>query len=560
MKLDRLSLSTRGQAILDRTIKLVNIQSVSRTPGEVEISSQIYEEISSWPYFRKHPDQLWSVTFDDGSLARNNVLALVQGEETPSGPTIVYLCHYDTVDIAEYKDLESLACDPLSLAEELMERQIPEEVRRDLESGEWLFGRGTADMKTGVSLLMELLRDFSERVQDFKGNILFLAVGDEEADSLGMLSAAKSLVEMAAIHSLSYIGAINTDVVSQLHDADADRRYMYLGSMGKIVPAVYVVGKSSHVGESLRGVDANDLLSRLTWRIDVNMDLVDRCDKLVTQPPISLKQTDLKATYGGEVPYEGFAYYNFLNYRRGPKTIVDLMKQEVDLAFKDCIGKLKEARHRYFNEVGLTGRVEDFQHTVLTYGELFDLVCEKQGRDSVEAAMDKLKAEMSDELVPDFRFQSLQMVRTLWRLSRQAGPAAVIFIVPPYYPPNDALSKNENFQRFNRIVSDSIKTFDGKTSYHLDVRPYFPYLSDASFCAYMEGNENRAALEHNMPCWNRGWRIDIDNVMQLNMPVFDMGVHGMDFHKHMERVHVPYSIECLPDLIAHTTMELLKKF
>jgi arginine utilization protein RocB len=62
------------------------------------------------------------------------------------------------------------------------------EARNDLESGDYIFGRGTADMKGGGSIQLALFKRYSE-LEDFPGNILLIAVPDEENLSAGMLSA-----------------------------------------------------------------------------------------------------------------------------------------------------------------------------------------------------------------------------------------------------------------------------------------------------------------------------------------------------------------------------------
>jgi arginine utilization protein RocB len=491
-------------------------------------------------------------------MGRYNVVALIRGEHQPQSRTILFLGHYDTVDTSEYKDLEDVACEPEALARELAERSLPPEVRKDLESGEWLFGRGVADMKAGVAVLMEVFRELSEQASELSGNVVFLAVGDEEADSQGMLSAAKPLVDLAKEHGLELTGAINTDVVTQMEADEPDTRYLYLGSMGKIVPAVYVVGRSAHVGESLRGVDANDLLSRITWRISGNMELSDKWKDRITHPPVSLKQTDLKESYAGEVPFEGFAYYNFLSYRRGPKKVIDSLVREATAAFQDCMNKRERALQRYIDATEQALEPDKPELKVMTYGELLKKALESSDQETVDNLFAETQQQLRQEGVTDLRAQSLRFVRNLWQLSRLSGPAVVIFLAPPYYPPNDSQIEDEGFKSFNREVTKCIASLQETVPYKLEVQDYFPFLSDASFCAYTEGEENRTALEENMPCWSRGWEIDIENVSQMQMPVIDMGVHGKDFHKYLERVHVPYSMHYLPELIFQTTKHLLR--
>lgn len=62
--------------------------------------------------------------------------------------------------------------------------ELPDHVREDIEHGEWLFGRGTMDMKCGLALQMAMIEQACEG--RFDGNVLLLAVPDEEVNSVGM--------------------------------------------------------------------------------------------------------------------------------------------------------------------------------------------------------------------------------------------------------------------------------------------------------------------------------------------------------------------------------------
>lgn len=77
--------------------------------------------------------------------------------------TIVLISHFDTVQTEEYGDLEMLAFQPEQLTKKLLDRKddLPEEARIDLESGNYLFGRGTMDMKMGLALHMALIEKAS---------------------------------------------------------------------------------------------------------------------------------------------------------------------------------------------------------------------------------------------------------------------------------------------------------------------------------------------------------------------------------------------------------------
>ena len=58
----------------------------------------------------------------------------------------------------------------------------------DLKSGDYLFGRGTMDMKMGLALHLHLLEIASS--EKWPINLMLLTVPDEEVNSAGMRAAA----------------------------------------------------------------------------------------------------------------------------------------------------------------------------------------------------------------------------------------------------------------------------------------------------------------------------------------------------------------------------------
>lgn len=81
------------------------------------------------------------------------------GEKEPNGKTLLFHGHTDTVGLEGYGALENYACDPEQLIQRLEDVELPEEVRKDLRSGDYMFGRGTCDMKDGDAVFLGILKD-----------------------------------------------------------------------------------------------------------------------------------------------------------------------------------------------------------------------------------------------------------------------------------------------------------------------------------------------------------------------------------------------------------------
>lgn len=154
-------------------IQLLHVPGISGTRSEVLTAEKVLSLLEEMPYFQSHPAQLWRIPVPDDPLGRFDVAAYL--ELNPRAKKCVILSgHMDVVGVEEYGHLAELAFDPEALRERIAELPLSEEARRDLESGAWIFGRGTADMKIGLALGLELLRHFSEpgsgKIQsDFRG-------------------------------------------------------------------------------------------------------------------------------------------------------------------------------------------------------------------------------------------------------------------------------------------------------------------------------------------------------------------------------------------------------
>ena len=76
-----------------------------------------------------------------------------------------------------------------------------------------------------------------------------------------------------------------------------ENRYIYYGSIGKLLPCFAVFGKEAHVGQAFSALDPNLVLANITRKMSLNTDLCDIAQGEVAIPPISLKQMDTKALH-----------------------------------------------------------------------------------------------------------------------------------------------------------------------------------------------------------------------------------------------------------------------
>src|SRR5699024_7306542 len=125
--------------------------------------------------------------------------------------TVILISHYDTVPTEEYGDLEPLACKPVELTEAMhsVKDELDDAAREDLESGDYLFGRGTMDMKSGLALHMGLIEKAS--TEGWPVNLVRMSVADEEVSSAGMRYCVNELLELEKEYDLTYTLSLNSE-------------------------------------------------------------------------------------------------------------------------------------------------------------------------------------------------------------------------------------------------------------------------------------------------------------------------------------------------------------
>ena len=231
--------------------RLVSVPGISDTDEERKTAEAIREIIAEQPYFKAYPENFGTVEIPGDARKRPLVYGLVRGNKK-SGRTIILTGHYDVVSVEDYGKLKPLAFSMDELKAELEKEygekvmwtpkktvgkgsmeagtkvneeageraEVPEKKTigaaadpeqdfwDDVASGEWIFGRGAADMKGGLAAGLAVLLGIGEEVLDgtcgMDGNVLFLSVPDEESYSVGMRGAAGFLAKLREQEKLCY--------------------------------------------------------------------------------------------------------------------------------------------------------------------------------------------------------------------------------------------------------------------------------------------------------------------------------------------------------------------
>ena len=540
---------TMFEEIRDLTIKLVSIPSVNSTSGECHIADAIEAYFRQIPYFKAHPDQVFTQPLEGDALNRRNVFALLKGEKGSSKNTIICHGHIDTVDVDDYSALKPYAFDCRTLAEKLKNAPISDEVRADLESGDYLFGRGACDMKCGDAVFMVLAKHLSEHPEKLDGNLLFSFNPVEENLHWGMTEAIKVFNRLKEAEGLHYVLALNNDYICPMYPGDTTR-YVYTGAVGKLLPTFYIVGRETHVGQCFEGFPADLTAAELIREIDLNPDFCDGYKGEFTLPPSVLKMQDLKATYNVQTPHKAMVYFNYFVHNKQLTEIMEKLKTAAANAL-ERVRRLQDERYRQYCELSsiqYTKLHEEFQ--VMEYAEALDKAQAVYDGDltaHLEALTDRLILKDIDK-----RDISVALADEICRIAGIKTPTIVIFFSTPYCPHNTLKAEVPEEAAVISRLSGIAAEFAQESGENMKLLQFFPSLSDSSYIKIDDDDASVDMLYENFPGIRRLYDIPLREGKQLNIPAVNYGCWGKDCHKWTERVYMPYSFGKLPQFILKT--------
>jgi arginine utilization protein RocB len=492
---------------------------------------------------------IWTFPVQEGD-SRLCVAMLLRGR---GRRTVILTGHYDTVSIADYGELRPLATKPELLAPALSGRLAQGassaadlRAKADLDCGEFLPGRGLLDMKAGLAAALAVAERFA--AAGSAGNLLFLAVPDEEAASAGARAAAAQLGAIAAAHDLDFAAAINLDAVADDGDGSAGR-VVALGTVGKLLPTAFVAGQAAHAAFPLAGINAAALIAAIAMRLEWAAELTDASTAMPGTPPSLLSLRDGKAAYDVTTPATAFATWNVLSFTRTPAAVLDAFDALCGAAVADALAALRQRARRSGLPHGAGDAIAAIP--VVRFAELEAEL--RRADPDAAAAIDRLRQELAHGRlsVPE---QCRAVTERLWAASRRTAPAVITgFGSIPYLP--TSLSASPAARRLAAAARTAAAATARRHDTAITCVPFFTAISDMSFL----GEAEASALEvvaPNTPVWADTIRWPPGGGIG-GVPIINAGPWGRDYHTPLERLHTRYGFTVLPDLVAEIVAEVL---
>lgn len=531
------------------TKELVSIESIVKNGSESSVARYIYDYYQELDYFKENPELLIFQKTKDDQVDRHNTICMLKGKKENSRETVVLMGHIDTVGVEDFSYIKDYAFSPDELIEKLKLENLDSITQKDIQSGDYMFGRGVLDMKSGVAVQMSIMKYFSENLDKLKGNIIAIAECDEEGSSHGIISALDILNSWKIEHELEYIVAINSDFTTPRYEGD-ENRYVYLGTVGKLLPSFYIAGVETHVGKAFGGLDPNMIASEINKNLNLNTNYCDVGQGETTLPPVCLQLRDLKPEYNVQTPMAANSFFNYSTHSASPLDVIEKMRILAKNSVDSVLTYIDKEYKKWCELSNSQYSKLEWNVGVYTWNEYEkNLIREYGGKyiDYIEEFKKNLDFKYPEMSITDF---SLKIIHEAYsKFSKGDDPAVIIYYGSPYYQNVEILGKDEREIRIIQSIKETISRASDFTDDKILLKYFYPYISDSSFMFMPMEDSGIKSFEENFPSWGIKYTHPVEKIRKISMPVINIGTFGNDGHKFTERVHKGYTFDILPKLI-----------
>lgn len=532
--------------ILEILTKLVAMKSVSCSTVELEPAEWFADFFKSLPYFEKHPEDTGLYEIPNDPYGRKIPYAFLKGKKPD---TVLLSGHFDVVSTEEYGAAEPWAYDigSSTLEEMIAKMPLDDRARADLESGEWIWGRGAADMKGGLAIHAALFEQYAQQALEgtLEGSILFMPVPDEESYSTGMRNGVKILKDFKEKYGLTYKLLIDPEPTAD----NGDLQIMSLGTVGKVMPAIIVQGKKGHMGHCYGGFSALGILADIYLRTNGSLEFSEIYGDEASVPPTWGNMRDMKKGYDVSIPHRAYGYFTALNFGMTPEEILNKLKTICTEAFENQVEKLNNEYQQYktMNKAETMDKIH-YDPWVLSFNELCDIAKEKDA-----AAFDKFYKEAYDKIIAkvnsgesNFPSATIDMMEAVLDYADIQVPVTVLGFAPPYYPPthSDQVKGKEGYgtKAYEFVSALSEKEYGQKVGFE----NFFMGISDLSYgCITSPFDYEKYSA--NTPLWGDDYNMDFEAIEDVAIPGVIYGPIGREYHQYVERVNKHSLLHVVPN-------------
>ncbi len=190
---------------------------------------------------------------------RYNTFAILKGEDSENNPSLLLTGHMDTVPAYDFKEAFTAR-----------------------EDADYLYGRGSCDMKGALAAMMCAMVNIKESGTKLKGDLIFCGVADEEEAGIG----TESLIKTGPEASYAVIG-------------EPTKLEIALGHKGLEWIEISFKGKKVHGGAQKDGVNAIMMAGRFLHKLET--EYLPKLEKR-THPVLGTATLNIGTITGGDQP------------------------------------------------------------------------------------------------------------------------------------------------------------------------------------------------------------------------------------------------------------------
>lgn len=537
-----------GGRIKDILYQYVGIQTFTNTAGERLVEDFFTDHFGQIEYFQQHPDFWGLYPLENDALGRNVCWAMVRGN---SAKTVVLVHHYDIVDIEDFKMLKPFAFSPDVLAKELAKHRemLPPDAQKDLDEDTFVFCRGGCDMKAGGSIQYALLEAYS-RLEDFEGNVIVIGVPDEENLSAGMRAADRLLAQLKEEYGLEYLMMINSEPHQR---KDFSKGVFSEGTVGKMMPFVYVRGFLSHAGKVFEGLNPVSVLSEIVTRTEINMAFADAVGGEAAPPPTWLYMKDSKDRYDVSMPLTAQGCFSVLTQKQTPAELLERVRATCEEGFEAVIGRMNENYADFCVKTGQPVKPLPWKVKVVNYGELYAEAESYGGEEFRKAYKEEMQSVLRDMQEGKVHMieGNFRLIERIYDYIEDISPRVVYGLLPPYYP-NVSNIYFDGIAPSARDMSERLNVYTEEMYGQQYTKEYFyTGICDLSYINIDDPKKQRDSVAGSMPLFGEYYDIPFEAIKEISMAGINIGPWGKDFHKLTERVYKEDLYERTPHILDH---------
>ena len=513
----------------------MSIPSFTNTESERVIEDYLDQRIGAIPYFQTHPHHFGRYPLPNDHLHRSVNWALV---DKGKKKTVILFHHHDTVDLEDYGPLAPIALDSEALVQALKDLDFRSEMQKDLNSGQWQFGRGSCDMKAALALQLGVLEAYASDPAGGQVNLLYLSVGDEESYSRGMRGALNLLCQLKDEFDLDYVLAVD----SEPFEAGSDKeKVLHIGTVGKLMPVVVAQGVLSHMKEPLKGINALSLLIAVASKLDLHPDLSDHALGERSPLPSWSYLRDLKDQYDVSTVLHAAGYFSVLHLKKTPQELLQRIKELSQEAVDQFYVKYLSLQDQAGQEHLIS------QPRVISYQELLDRCQKKEGFLSFQ---EQCEQRAYQDFLSGISYQTIaiQQIQSFLEFLSEKNPLVVIGFAPPYYPSMNCRSLPNTSLKIDNLIDD-YRYYLASRGLSLKVEEYFMGICDTSYCALERELESYQVVLDSLAIPSQVYELDLANIAQIQVPAVNLGPWGKELHQRGERVFTEDLLDIIPSYL-----------